>query len=301
AVTGRTPTTAIDYGDFPALYRAADSNSLSGQRRYLRTTRLQLGSLVAAALFGLFGWHAGRTDIASVLAAVAFASALVSEIYLLKERPDRQWYTGRAVAESTKTLTWRYMVGGSPLGVETVDRGSADALLLDRFADIEADVQPLWLIPDEGAPGQITAAMALTRGLPLDERRDFYLKHRINDQLDWYRRKARWNARAATRWSVTLAVLELVGLAAGIARAAGMVEVDLMGFAAALAAAGTAWVQAKQHQNLATAYAVTGHELSAISARMPSAPSESAWASFVADAEEAISREHTLWRASHGG
>ncbi|MGP3927548.1 DUF4231 domain-containing protein [Streptomyces sp. 8N616] len=300
-MTGRMPVVSIEYSDFPALHRAADANSLSGQRRYLRTTRLQLGSLVAAALFGLFAWRAGNTDVAAVLAAVAFASALVSEVYLLKERPDRQWYTGRAVAESTKTLTWRYLVGGSPLGKEAADRGRVDALLLERFAQIEADVQPLWLIPDRGTPEQITAAMRRLRELPLDQRRALYLEHRINSQRDWYRHKARWNARAATRWSVTLAVLELVGMAAGIARAAGLVEVDLLGLAAALAAAGAAWVQTKQHQNLATAYAVTGHELSAIVARMPEEPTEEAWASFVADAEEAISREHTLWRASHGG
>lgn len=300
-MTGGTPTLDIKHGDFPALYRAADSNSLNGQRRYLRTTRLQLGSLVAAALFGIFGWRVGRTDLAAVLAAVAFASAMVSEVYLLKERPDRQWYTGRAVAESTKTLTWRYMVGGAPLRVDASDSTSADALLLERFAQIEADVRGLWLIPDGGTPEQITPVMARVRELPLDERRVFYLEHRIKDQLDWYGRKARWNARVAVRWSVTLAVLELLGLAAGIARAAGMVDVDLMGFAAALAAAGTAWVQAKQHQNLATAYAVTGHELSAIAVRVPPAPSEESWAGFVADAEEAISREHTLWRASHGG
>ncbi|MEV6836948.1 DUF4231 domain-containing protein [Streptomyces sp. NPDC051133] len=299
-MTGGTPTSAIKYGDFPALYRAADSNSLSGQRRYLRTTRLQLGSLVAASLFAVFAWRVGRTDVAAVLAAVAFATALVSEIYMLKERPDREWYTGRAVAESAKTLTWRYLVGGTPLRVDA-DGTSADTLLLQRFAQIEADVPGLWLIPDGGSPEQITPAMRRIRELPLAERRAFYLAHRINDQLDWYRRKARWNARVAVRWSVTLAVLELLGLAAGIARAAGMIDVDLMGFAAALAAAGTAWVQAKQHQNLATAYAVTGHELSAIAVRVPSAPSEETWASFVADAEEAISREHTLWRASHGG
>ncbi|MEV8312217.1 DUF4231 domain-containing protein [Streptomyces flavidovirens] len=295
------PQARLDYDDYPLLFRAADTNSLSGQRRYLWTVRLKLAAVVAAAGFGMLSWRHGGTEVAGVMAAACFAAALVAEVYELKERPDRLWYSGRAVAESSKTLTWRFVVGGAPLGVVGNDAEAASDVLLTRFREIATDIEPLWLVPGRGALDQLTPGMLRIRQMPLARRKELYLTQRINDQRAWYATKARSNARLATRWVIVLAVLELLGFSAGIIRAVGVVSVDLLGFVAAVVAAGAAWLQTKQHQHLATAYAVASHELSTIAARAGSAGTEESWAAFVADAEEAISREHTLWRASHGG
>ncbi|MFG2934074.1 DUF4231 domain-containing protein [Streptomyces achromogenes] len=290
----------VAYEDFPALYRAADANSLRGQRRHLLMTRFQLGALVIAAAFGVVVLRVrGGTDVAAVVASTAFGAALVGDVYMLKERPDRQWYAGRALAESMKTLAWRYMVGGHPLAITALTDEQAEDLLLVRFAEIEADVEPVLLIPDRGSPEQVTEGMRRVRALPLEQRRELYLRARIRDQQDWYGTKARWNERRATQWSVALATLELLGLTAGVLKSDGMIGLDLLGLAAALAAAGAAWVQTKQHQNLATAYAMAHHELATIGARVRHLGTEEAWADFVAGSEDAVSREHTLWRASH--
>jgi hypothetical protein len=141
--------------------------------------------------------------------------------------------------------------------------------------------------------------MQRVRKLPLEQRRELYLQARIRDQQDWYGTKARWNERRATQWSVILATLELLGLTAGVLKADGVIDIDLLGLAAALAAAGAAWVQTKQHQNLATAYAMAHHELATIGSRVRRPQTEEEWASFIGGSEDAISREHTLWRASH--
>ena len=61
-----------------------------------------------------------------------------------------------------------------------------------------------------------------------------------------------------------------------------------------------AWIEAKQHRNLATAYGIASQELASIETELPTKNSEEGWAAFVGQAEEAISREHTLWRASLG-
>ncbi|MEU6117056.1 DUF4231 domain-containing protein [Streptomyces sp. NPDC047117] len=287
------------YEDFPALFRAADVNSLRGQRRYLLATKCQLGALIAAAALGVFSWQVNGADVAAAGSVVAFCAAVVTEVYLLKERPDRIWYEGRAVAESAKTLTWRYMVGGSPMGTEETEDETAAELLLTRFAEIEADVEAAWLVPDGGTPEQVTTGMTRVRRLPLEERRAIYLHERIEGQREWYGSKSRWNERRSTVWALTLTVLELLGVCAGVAKVTGVIDVDLLGVCAALAAGGTAWVQTKQHKTLAVAYAVARHELATIAFRAQRPETEAEWATFVANAEDAISREHTLWRASH--
>ena len=93
-------------------------------------------------------------------------------------------------------------------------------------------------------------------------------------------------------------LIEVAGATAAILTAAGWLEVDLLGLAGALVAAGVSWLQTKQHNNLAESYSVAAQELAAIKAQIGSKTTEGDWARFVNDAEEAISREHTLWKAS---
>jgi SMODS and SLOG-associating 2TM effector domain 3/SMODS and SLOG-associating 2TM effector domain 1 len=298
-MASRPPTVAIDESEFPMLFRAADRNSLDGQRRYLTATRVRLAMLVVAAAFGLVSWRRGDADLAAVVAGVAFGVALAAELYLLQARPDRLWYDGRAAAESAKTLTWRYLVGGSPFGIAEVSEQEAERLLLHRFRQIAAELRGAHLVPISGAADQIGPPLRQVRSLPLAERRALYRSGRIDAQQAWYAGKARWNEQRATVWSLLLTGLEALGLAGAILKATGAVRFDVLGLASALVGAGVAWVQTKQHQNLASAYAVASQELAVIGAQGEWASDEPAWAHFVDQAEEAISREHTTWRASH--
>jgi SMODS and SLOG-associating 2TM effector domain 3/SMODS and SLOG-associating 2TM effector domain 1 len=298
-MASRPPTVTIDESDFPALYHAADRNSLDGQRRFLTATRLRLVMLVVAAVFGLVTWRGGRADLAAVVAGAAFAVALAAELYLLRRRPDRLWYDGRAAAESARTLTWRYLVGGNPFGLTEVSEEEAERLLLHRFRQVAAELRGAHLVPISDAVDQIGPALRRVRSLPLEERRALYRSGRIEAQHAWYRTKARWNERRATQWSLVLTGLEVLGLGGAVLKAMGTFRFDLLGLASALVGAGAAWVQTKQHQNLASAYEVASQELAVIGAHGDWASDEPAWAHFVDQAEEAISREHTTWRASH--
>jgi hypothetical protein len=292
------PSAVVAESEFPPLYQAADKNSLDGQRRFLNATRLRLAMLVVAAAFGMFTWRRAFGDLAGIGAAVAFVVALLAELYLLQARPDRLWYDGRAVAESAKTLTWRYLVGGSPFGREEGSDREADKLLLDRLRQIAGTLGGAHLVPISGAAEQISPVLRRFRSLPLEQRRELYRDQRIGGQQIWYARTARWNERRGTQWSLVLTSLEALGLAGGVLKATGVLPIDLLGLAGAVVAAGAAWVQAKQHQTLANAYAVTSQELSLIGGQVDWASDEREWAHFVDQAEEAISREHTLWRAS---
>ena len=284
---------------YPALFRAADVSATNGQHRLLLATALRLVALLTAAVLGTFSVNVGQLDLAAVGAAAGLGTALVVEVWLLTERPDRQWYESRAAAESAKTLAWRYAVAGQPFGLADHDQQTAESLLLHRFSLITGNLHAL-MLPEEAEEGfQVTEDMRHLRARSLEERRQAYRVGRIEDQRRWYTRRARRHGRSVTRWSVFLAAMEALGLIAAVLNAVSILNVDLPGIAGALAAGGLAWTQTREHQQLSNAYAVTAQELAHIASRIEWPESEAAWAHFVDEVEEAISREHMLWWASH--
>jgi len=218
----------------------------------------------------------------------------------LATRPARSWYQSRAVAESVKTLAWRYAVGGEPFSLDRSSSRSADEELIQRYRDIVDEYSDAGLIPVASATDEITMSMRHLRGATLDVRKAVYGSLRIADQRAWYATKAAGNQRSALRWSVALLTLQVVGITASVLKVAGILELDVLGVIAAIAVAVGAWLQLKQHDNLAQSYSVAAHQLSTITALININQTEGSWARFVYKAELAISREHTSWRARVG-
>jgi SMODS and SLOG-associating 2TM effector domain 3/SMODS and SLOG-associating 2TM effector domain 1 len=284
--------------DLPALYRSADRESQRAQRSYLRSLGVRLGGLLAAAFGGaLTLTSAGGFQVGGGLAFVAFVCVLGAELFLATTTPLTTWYEGRAAAESAKTLAWRYMVRAEPF---EVDDPEIDKQFLAQTYSLLQDLRSISLGTAEPGAHQITDKMRQVRALDFNERRQVYLADRIEDQQRWYFEKARWNDRRARGWVLVSIVLEIAGVIGGALTAFGLIGFDLLGFLAASAGCVMAWIGAKQHRNLATGYGIASQELASIASELPTLNSEERWAAFVGRAEEAISREHTLWRASRG-
>ncbi|MEV7013600.1 DUF4231 domain-containing protein [Streptosporangium sp. NPDC051022] len=325
--------------EFPALYRSADRTAITSQRRLLTATGIRLVLLMLAAFCGSFSFPPSGPNVTAMIAAAAMGVALVTEVYLLTTRPDRRWYEARAAAESAKTLAWRYLVGGEPFGLDGPAAGrrdgtvtgrpdgaaggrdgaaaggrearnggvpqqdhTPDRLLLRRFSKITSDLRSVAPVSVVDGDVQVTAGMRAIRALSLDERKHHYMVGRLDDQRAWYAAKANLHERRAAAWLVGVATAEALGLVtAAIKAALGTkgVDIDLPGVLGAVAAAGVAWLQTRQHQQVASAYAIAALELGDIVVRAAWPSTEAEWAHFVDEAEEAISREHMLWSASH--
>lgn len=284
---------------FPDFYRAADRGSLDGQNLYVRSTRVQLFALVIAAFAGAVTWQFvdGGTDWAGVLAVTAFVIALFVRAFLWKERPERDWYAGRAAAESAKTLAWRFCIGAAPFPKDVPIEEATDVLIA-RLADIRKGLRGVVVLPPSQAGGQVTAEMISVRESGLVERKKVYLQQRIAGQRDWYASKSRTNLRLSRFWMSAMLGLEAVGVVGGVLKATGVMELDLIGLFGAVVAAMVAWSEMRQNSTLASAYSVAAQELSDVMTRASRAMSEDEWSGFAANAEEAISREHTMWAAS---
>jgi hypothetical protein len=145
---------------------------------------------------------------------------------------------------------------------------------------------------------QITDQMRELRASSLQVRKQRYVDGRIQRQIRWYSSRAAANEKAARFWNWVLAILEVCALLLGIGRLQNLTRADLTGILVTCSAGGLAWLQSRQHVVLAQSYAVTAHELANVEATLGQRATEAEWATKVEQAEEAISREHTLWLAS---
>ncbi|MFE7740714.1 DUF4231 domain-containing protein [Nocardia sp. NPDC057455] len=285
----------ISDADMPAFWRSADAASLRGQQLTLRLNRFRLGGTVLAAVGGALSWQAGAVNVWGVVALLGFAAALAAEIVLITVRPEQDWYSGRALAESAKTLAWRYAVGGEPF-LPAMTASDARTAMRDRLAAIAAEFGNQ--IPIGAGEAVVTPGMQALRSALFPERKAAYLRDRTEDQRQWYARKAEDAKQKMSRWRMALVLGEVTGLVLAGLRAFGVWEIDWSGVIAACIAAGTAWMGLKQFATLNSAYATAANEL-ALQADKLADVSEDEWPQAVADAEEAISREHTMWLASH--
>jgi hypothetical protein len=191
------------------VFHAADRSSLEAQKRFLCAVRIRLIGLVLAGVFGLGTWKASGTtaDWAGVLAAISFLVTVFVEIYLLRSKPDRAWYEGRAAAESIKTLCWRYSVGAEPFRINVQPEPQIEGLFLKQVESVIGILKNLTVAAPAAAGEQITAAMRLVRGKSLVERKLEYETGRVVDQQTWYERKALENSQSAFRWGVFVVLL----------------------------------------------------------------------------------------------
>ncbi len=260
--------------DLPGLFEAADSASVLGQRRYLGMTRWRLWLAIVAAAFGVFPVKVGVVDLAAIATALALVGVVLIEIGLRTEKPEERRYDGRALAESAKSLAWRFSVGAAPFP-RSGNEKATEQQFADQLRRLLSDA------PDTGirasGRGGVTEGMRRLRAADLAARRSSYLEHRVDDQRAWYMRKSDENERQSRKWQTGLFVIEGAGIAAAVARAVGFVQLDLAGVVAALIAAGAAWSGMRQLDKLARAYAFAANDLAIVRDRLASATGESDW------------------------
>lgn len=277
----------------PSAFTTAEEASRRGQTRFKRAMMVALVLLVVAAAAGLVheswaGWVSGAAFAGSILA---------TGLGFFRDAED-DWYDGRAVAESAKTLTWKYAVGGEPFEVMEPDAQTAyDRALAAVVKEIHT------LRGSVAAPARTSESekLRLLREEPLEARREVYREQRLKDQRDWYGRRGGEHRSTARTWQVLAVVLQVAGLVGALLKGADIVQVDLLSVFATAGAGAVAWLAAGDYVKTARAYELTTLELNRVLGIVNSIGEEAAWATFVADAEQAMSREHTAWQARRRG
>ncbi|HEU4959124.1 MAG TPA: DUF4231 domain-containing protein [Sphingomonas sp.] len=277
--------------DFPALYQDSNTTAIEIQKKFLLATKTVL---IASLMIGMAPNFLNR-DPSIITQIVCSAVVIGSSSYLLFGKPQKIWYGTRALAESIKTLAWRYSCRAEPFD-------GADDTDATKF---EKSVHELLRSNDEAAALRyksqntelITNKMRMVRMSSLLERRDAYMQGRLEDQLSWYRKKSKFNNSYSKRWYAGLILASTAALVVSLINLMRVDDLISVDFLFAIPIAIFSWIQVKRYQELASSYALTAHEITFIKANFVRANAEELFSRYVADAENAFSREHTQWYA----
>jgi hypothetical protein len=266
--------------------------------------------VAGAALSGIisFGGDWLDTPLAALI-VLTLLCAMAVNFVSWRRGDDNDWFDGRAVAESVKTATWRYMMRTEPFAGETTCDQEFVQLLRAILSE-RTELRQRLSLPSTDFR-QITDRMREVRRLGVRKRHDIYVRERLDKQIAWYGDKARLNGRLAERWFWASFGAEFVSLLIALSSLVLLKNKDfdrddvinlinLVGVAAALAVAFTAWTQLGRHNELNKSYGLAWQELLAIKDLARSVNSEEQLQTVVRAGEDAISREHTMWMAKHG-
>lgn len=279
--------------DFPALYQDADSaaNRIQGHF-YWAIIGVTVGSVISAVV-PMFKFGEPKT---AVFQSIGFFFALACSIYLAFSRPQKTWYGARALAESLKTMSWRYVMRAEPYHDEDRKSEREFSQAVTNLLSTNKDASALNFASRHGE--FFTKKMKEIRSSDLQERVQIYKKSRVIDQRNWYRREAQFNALWSRVGYIALIISSFLAMLSALFRIAyreaWIVPVDVVSiFPVAI----LGWIQSKRYQELSSSYALTGHEIAIIGNDLEYISDESELSKFVGDAENAFSREHTQWQA----
>lgn len=287
---------SISSESFPALYQSANNASNDAQRKYLNLLRFEYFLLFCAALFSM-NWTSEKYY--NLLYALTFILASVVLLFRSVKKPEQDWYKCRALAESIKTTSWRYMMRSDPFNdAESIQIPRAEFRnylkeILRSNHHIGESISAFSAYDD-----QLTSIMEDIRLLPLNERKEFYRKHRIEEQRKWYSKKAGDNKKAFGRWVRVTFFVYLLAILTVLLRIV-FPEVGIWPTSplTILAASIIGWIQIKKFNELSSSYTLTAHEIGIIQGRIDEISNEEDFSEFVNEAELAFSREHTQWVA----
>lgn len=283
----------MNHSEYPAIYKAASDLSADSQKAYFNALKWNMGFLILATVISIAN---SSCPWAAITQALVLLGALGCAIYLYVVKPDRHWYSARALAESVKTSTWRFIIKAEPFtNPDEQDRHNF-ALRLKQVLDSNKDVAGrLSTHLDES---QITDEMERVRQLSTADRQTYYRDNRIVEQRTWYAKKAAFNKRKAALFYFLLFAVIVVAIILALCKiklsSAPYWPTDVF---VTLSASMLSWIQAKRYQELAVSYALTAHEIGFIRQSASSDMEDGELSVFVGDAENAFSREHTQWIA----
>ena len=285
---------------YPNYFIAGDKTSKEAQNIYIKLVKATLILMCLGAIISIYNFQNNNSKFyIYIFSGIFLFISFILSLFLMIKKYEDIWYRGRALAESIKTLSWRYMTKSEYFD-STISDKKAKERFISRIEEIKKEFQDIEkeLSPNDLKLCCITEKMKEIRSKSLDERKKFYLNKRIQDQIDWY----------ASKSSVSKKKYECLFLGVVITQFLSVIYIvfliikpdfnfNFVGFLTTLSASFLSWLQVKKYQENKEAYITALSELNMIKTQFSEINTEEEFAKFVLDSENAMSREHTIWLA----
>lgn len=280
--------------NYPAIYKAADKLSNKYQKWYLWSIRVFLGLIVILALQGIKIKIINNVpeDFTLIIVGLLIIVTFIIAFWDL----NKVWYSARALAESIKTISWRFMTKAEPYKEKL-------SVKEEFIKDIRQIINQNHTIVEKMGhyaldEDQITEKMQQIRNSSLSERIEYYKNARIENQLAWYKKRTKSFNLIANIWFVILiAILGVSFFVLIINNSRVLITNVVPQLLPALVGSILTWIQTKKYKEVAAAYTQTAHEIGFLKTKISEIEEEEQFSKFVSDAENAFSREHTQWAA----
>jgi len=286
--------------DFPNYYIAGDQASLLAQKLYTRYVRLDLLLMIFSATLTIYNFQSEESKkLIYIISGIVMLIAIIFSLVIKNKKYEDIWYRGRALAESVKTLTWRF-VTKSEYFDNSLTEEEAELRFNQRIRELRDEFKDLhsFLKAKNLSLPIITDEMKKNRNLDLIGRKEFYLKNRIDNQINWYSDKADTNKTKYEGWFWGVIITQLLALISiGYLVLSPECNFNFVGLFTTLSASFFSWLQLKKYQENKEAYTTATSELNLIKQEAEFINTEEKFKVFVLDSENAMSREHTLWLA----
>lgn len=286
--------------DFPNFFLASDKASQDAQSTYVNYVKWDLILMVFASLLAIYNYQEENSKtIIYIISGILLLVATILSLVIKNKQYEDIWYRGRALAESCKTLTWRFITC-SEYFESNLTTSEARTRFIGRITEIKDEFTDLNKVMSAKllALPIITDEMIIVREYSLEKRKQYYLQHRIDDQINWYKTKADQNKSNYEFWFWAVIVAQLLALISIMF----LIKFpnsnfNLVGLFSTLSACFFSWLQLKRFQENKEAYTTATSELNLIKHEAEEINTEETFSKFVLDSENAMSREHTMWLA----
>lgn len=290
----------IKENEFPNYFIAGDNASLKAQKTYITYVRWDLILMSFSALLAIYNFNSIETKKwIYIISGIILMGAFIISLVIKNKKYEDIWYRGRALAESVKTLTWRYMTKSEYFEIN-LDDETAQKRFIERIKEIKDEFKDIHgsLKAEDLKKDIITTKMNQVRNLDLESRKTFYLRNRIENQINWYTSKADTNKTKYENWFWAVIVVQFLAIISIFFLVLyPECNFNFVGLFTTLSACFFSWLQLKKYQENKEAYNTAMSELNLIKTEAQFVNTEDKFAKFVLDSENAMSREHTVWLA----
>jgi hypothetical protein len=287
--------------DYPCTFKTSDGASLIAQKNYIRFSVFNFLLLIIAAFCSSSVFHT-RYVLYKPFAWIVIVSlflALITKLTMKIWGWDKKWFDTRSVAESIKTATWRYAMGVKPFGLDLSSQ-EVDKVFTEKIKSIITSMPDIERVISTclASGKEITDQMREIRAKNVNEKKNIYLKERVQDQRNWYGKKAKYNGRREFFWFIAIIVTESTAIIFAFCMLNAQCNIfNPIALITTIAGVFVAWTEMKRFRELSQSYALAAQELASAESLISSVTDATTLTTYVDDTENAISREHTMWRA----